>query len=460
MVWYPNGDLAGKKLARSNLRGANLYGCNLQGADLTGADLRGASLQKANLRGARLVDANLERCSMRSADLSSADLTRSNLDRADLRDATLNGTTILHVRYLEYARLDLTKLSDAQLQDWGFSEKISVDTQHPMVTSVEELFSLISGTSLGMLVSKWASNGDRLTRRISVSDLGGRVLALSRVLGRQLASIAREIFYERPQTIRWYMSRTNRAIISVCFAIVALFPFFQPDQVPSNAADAASAVRVDRYHLRECQASEQEIVMGDYMMCRSFESLGRISAEVSYICDRFGPQWVFRDPDVDGVGNCEARDGHIRKVTTTECARWNGWWNNNTSPGHSYVLGPHCEFSQAILDALAEFPESYGRAESPAAYKERMDMLAYSRELNKAKYAGRRDYRDTCNGGDECGYMGYSYGSPGSASEDDSGWYWDEPYVDSCIGDCYDMDNDGRTWNDIDRDGDGRYESD
>ena len=31
--------------------------------------------------------------------------------------------------------------------------------------------------------------------------------------------------------------------------------------------------------------------------------------------------------------------------------------------------------------------------------------------------------------------------------------------VDSCEGDCSDMDNDGRTWNDVDADGDGRYES-
>lgn len=30
---------------------------------------------------------------------------------------------------------------------------------------------------------------------------------------------------------------------------------------------------------------------------------------------------------------------------------------------------------------------------------------------------------------------------------------------DRCIGDCNDMDNDGRTWNDVDRDGDGLYES-
>jgi hypothetical protein len=28
-----------------------------------------------------------------------------------------------------------------------------------------------------------------------------------------------------------------------------------------------------------------------------------------------------------------------------------------------------------------------------------------------------------------------------------------------CDGDCYDMDNDGRTWNDVDADGDGLYET-
>ena len=32
-------------------------------------------------------------------------------------------------------------------------------------------------------------------------------------------------------------------------------------------------------------------------------------------------------------------------------------------------------------------------------------------------------------------------------------------FDDYCEGDCYDMDNDGRTWNDVDADGDGLYES-
>lgn len=42
---------------------------------------------------------------------------------------------------------------------------------------------------------------------------------------------------------------------------------------------------------------------------------------------------------------------------------------------------------------------------------------------------------------------------------------YDRPFFDGgeyetpCSGDCYDMDNDGRTYNDIDGDGDGRYES-
>jgi len=37
---------------------------------------------------------------------------------------------------------------------------------------------------------------------------------------------------------------------------------------------------------------------------------------------------------------------------------------------------------------------------------------------------------------------------------------FDDSYEDNrCIGDCNDMDGDGRTWNDVDRDGDGVYES-
>lgn len=40
------------------------------------------------------------------------------------------------------------------------------------------------------------------------------------------------------------------------------------------------------------------------------------------------------------------------------------------------------------------------------------------------------------------------YGDPGDP----------EPIEPPCVGDCTDMDGDGRTWNDIDADGDGRYE--
>ena len=42
----------------------------------------------------------------------------------------------------------------------------------------------------------------------------------------------------------------------------------------------------------------------------------------------------------------------------------------------------------------------------------------------------------------------------GNGSENDYG-FDDEP----CYGDCNDMDNDGRTWDDYDGDGDGRYET-
>lgn len=47
-------------------------------------------------------------------------------------------------------------------------------------------------------------------------------------------------------------------------------------------------------------------------------------------------------------------------------------------------------------------------------------------------------------------------------SDDDSGYddtYIDDDGVDSCVGDCNDMDNDGRTWDDVDADHDGLYET-
>ena len=48
--------------------------------------------------------------------------------------------------------------------------------------------------------------------------------------------------------------------------------------------------------------------------------------------------------------------------------------------------------------------------------------------------------------------------------QDDYGDYQDDygdygGFDDYCEGDCYDMDNDGRTWNDVDADGDGLYET-
>ena len=49
--------------------------------------------------------------------------------------------------------------------------------------------------------------------------------------------------------------------------------------------------------------------------------------------------------------------------------------------------------------------------------------------------------------------------TPNYEPDDDS---VEDDYVEdyeTCIGDCNDMDNDGRTWDDIDGDGDGRYES-
>ena len=50
----------------------------------------------------------------------------------------------------------------------------------------------------------------------------------------------------------------------------------------------------------------------------------------------------------------------------------------------------------------------------------------------------------------------------GDDYENDFGDYYEDDYGgfdDYCEGDCYDMDNDGRTWNDVDADGDGLYES-
>lgn len=41
---------------------------------------------------------------------------------------------------------------------------------------------------------------------------------------------------------------------------------------------------------------------------------------------------------------------------------------------------------------------------------------------------------------------------------EDGGYYEDDGY-DSCVGDCTDMDGDGRTWDDVDADNDGLYET-
>ena len=52
--------------------------------------------------------------------------------------------------------------------------------------------------------------------------------------------------------------------------------------------------------------------------------------------------------------------------------------------------------------------------------------------------------------------------SPTNRDGDDYEDNYENDYGDnyeSCVGDCNDMDNDGRTWDDIDGDGDGRYES-
>ena len=46
----------------------------------------------------------------------------------------------------------------------------------------------------------------------------------------------------------------------------------------------------------------------------------------------------------------------------------------------------------------------------------------------------------------------YNYSEHNNSDYDDSGY-------DTCVADCTDMDNDGRTWDDVDADGDGVYET-
>ena len=61
-----------------------------------------------------------------------------------------------------------------------------------------------------------------------------------------------------------------------------------------------------------------------------------------------------------------------------------------------------------------------------------------------------------CSTDADCG--GGPYGEERENYGDD---YWPDPDDGSnyCDGDCNDMDNDGRTWDDVDRDGDGLYET-
>ena len=61
---------------------------------------------------------------------------------------------------------------------------------------------------------------------------------------------------------------------------------------------------------------------------------------------------------------------------------------------------------------------------------------------------------------DSC--VGYPAGSSDGDWDGDWDGYigeYDGSEDDRCIGDCNDMDGDGRTWNDVDADGDGLYES-
>jgi hypothetical protein len=62
---------------------------------------------------------------------------------------------------------------------------------------------------------------------------------------------------------------------------------------------------------------------------------------------------------------------------------------------------------------------------------------------------------------DDWAHDDYIYDYNFEGEESDRGWWieLDPGSEDRCIGDCNDMDNDGRTWNDVDRDGDGLYES-
>jgi hypothetical protein len=58
---------------------------------------------------------------------------------------------------------------------------------------------------------------------------------------------------------------------------------------------------------------------------------------------------------------------------------------------------------------------------------------------------------DDCDGTDSC----YEQDTFGDVTEEDIQESLDDG---PCIGDCTDMDNDGRTWDDVDADGDGRFE--
>ncbi len=80
-------------------------------------------------------------------------------------------------------------------------------------------------------------------------------------------------------------------------------------------------------------------------------------------------------------------------------------------------------------------------------------LFLYPTVYNKPvpNYNYQDDYQD------DYGDYQDDYGDYQDDYQDDYGDYGG--FDDYCEGDCYDMDNDGRTWNDVDADGDGLYET-
>jgi len=89
------------KLREAKLRKADLRGANLYTADLALADVRGADLRQANLTGALLLRANLSSADLRDATLNAANLNRANFTKADLRGAKLLSASLVRASLVQ-----------------------------------------------------------------------------------------------------------------------------------------------------------------------------------------------------------------------------------------------------------------------------------------------------------------------------------------------------------------------